>query len=100
MQSLKAALMTTSVLALSFSGVPTALYIDACNAQIDCCLLPTQPGVRTKPTVHLSWLHTGTKQRNDTTQRECRAIVWYVLHLRSYPKASWFTMRTDHDAPW
>lgn len=34
----------------------------------------------------------------ETTHRECLAVIWAVLILRSYLKGSRFTIRTDHQA--
>lgn len=37
-------------------------------------------------------------QEYDTTHRECLPVVFDVLMLSPYPKRSWFTIPTDHDA--
>lgn len=37
------------------------------------------------------------KERYDTTQSKCLAIIWSELLLRSYLKGTQFTIRTDHD---
>lgn len=89
---LKGALVLPPVIALPKSSGHKTLDKDACDKQVGCLLLPLQDDETTRPAGFCSHKH------NDTTERECLAIVWSVLILCLYLKGTRFTIRTDQES--
>jgi RNase H-like domain found in reverse transcriptase len=74
------------------------LDTDACDEQIGCTLFQDQPDGSKHPIGYWSRGLTGAEKSYSTTEQECFAIVWAVLHLRPYLEGKRFVIRTDHDS--
>ena len=71
---------------------------DASNEQIGCCLFQTQPNGANHPVGYWSRGLTRAEKNYSTTEKECLAIVWSILHLRPYLQSRHFVVRTDHNS--
>ena len=96
--TLRRCLLTAPILALPRAGFPYTLDTDASSYQVGCCLLQEQPDGTRHPVGYWSRTLTAAEKNYSSTEKECLAIVWAVLHLRPYLEGTRFTIRTDHDA--
>lgn len=97
-QTLRRCLLTAPILALPREGFPYTLDTDASAYQVGCCLLQEQSDGTLHPIGYWSRTLSAAEKNYSSTEKECLAIVWAVLHLRPYLEGSRFTIRTDHDA--
>ena len=97
-QTLRRCLLTAPILALPREGFSYTLDTDASSYQVGCCLLQEQSDGTLHPIGYWSRTLTAAEKNYSSTEKECLAIVWAVLHLRPYLEGSRFTIRTDHDA--
>ena len=97
-QMLRRCLLTAPILALPKEGRPYTLDTDASSYQVGCCLLQRQPDGTLHPVGYWSRVLTSAEKNYSSTEKECLAIVWAVLHLPPYLEGSRFTIRTDHGA--
>jgi RNase H-like domain found in reverse transcriptase len=82
--TLRASLLQPPILALpSIEGTFT-LDTDASDHQLGCCLLQKQPDGTQNPIGYWSRGLTSAENNYSTTEKECLAIVWAILHLRPY----------------
>jgi RNase H-like domain found in reverse transcriptase len=89
-------LLNPPILALpSVEGTYT-LDTDASDHQLGCCLLQEQPDGTKKPIGYWSRGLTSAEKNYSTTEKECLAIVWAILHLRPYLEGQKIFIRTDH----
>ena len=100
-EELKARLTSPPILALPKPGRPIMVDTDASAYAVGAVLLQQQDedDLTSWATIGY-WSKTLTKeQRNySATERECYAVVWAVLTLRSYLEGAKFLVRTDHNA--
>ena len=96
--TLKRALLTAPILALPREGYRYTLDTDASDQQLGCCLLQEQPDGALHPIGYWSRVLTPAERNYSSTEKECLALVWAVLHLRPYLEGQKFTLRTDHYA--
>jgi hypothetical protein len=95
-ESLRDRLLSPPILALPKAEGQFILDTDASAEQIGCCLLQGQADGEKLPIGYWSRGLTGAERNYSTTEKECLAIVWAVLHLRSYLEGRHFVIRTDH----
>lgn len=88
--ALQEKLISPPILALPYAGGLCTLYTDLCNIELGCMLLQQYPEMAR------SFIEAG--HTYDATQRECMAIVWSTILLRSHVEGSRLTIRTDHDS--
>jgi hypothetical protein len=94
--TLRDALLNPPILALPRIEGAFTLDTDASDHQLGCCLLQSQPDGSQRPVGYWSRGLTSAEKNYSTTEKECLAIVWAILHLRPYLKQQKFTIRTDH----
>jgi RNase H-like domain found in reverse transcriptase len=94
--TIREALLNTPILALLCIEGPFTLDTDASDQQLGCCLLQSQPDGSQRPVGYWSRRFTSAEKNYSTTEKECLAIVWEILHLRPYLEQQKFTIRTDH----
>lgn len=85
------------ILTLPNSTNYTKLDMDTCHVPIGCALLQRQSKESKTQIRYRSRFLTDTEWKDDTTHKECLAIVRSVLHLRLYLKGTRFTISADHD---
>ena len=96
--TLRAKLLNPPILALPRKEGMFTLDTDASNEQIGCCLFQTQPDGANHPVGYWSRGLTRAEKNYSTTEKECLAIVWSILHLRPYLESRHFVVRTDHNS--
>jgi RNase H-like domain found in reverse transcriptase len=69
---------------------------EAFSDQIGCCLFQEHQVGEKHPLGFWSRGLTRAEKNYSTTEKECLAIVWAVLHLRLYLEGQGFVIRTDH----
>jgi hypothetical protein len=97
-ETLRSRLLDPPVLALPRAKGLFTLDTDASQNQIGCCLFQTQPDDSNHPVGYWSRGLTSAERNYSTTEKECLAIVWAVLHLRPYLEGHRFVVRTDHNS--
>jgi RNase H-like domain found in reverse transcriptase len=80
--TLRDALLNPPVLALPRIEGAFTLDTDASDHQLGCCLLKSQPDGSQRPVGYWSRGLTSAEKNYPTTEKECLAIVWAILHLR------------------
>jgi transposase InsO family protein len=95
-ETLRTALLNPPILALPRLEGMFTLDTDASDTQLGCCLLQKQPDGKDLPVGYWSRGLTPAERNYSTTEKECLAIVWSVLHLRPYLEGKRFLIRTDH----
>lgn len=90
--------MNSLILVLPGTTVCYTVDTDACIKLTGFVLLQERPEGPTRLIGYWSTLLSEKKTDLTTTHRECLAVVWAVLMLRSYFKGSPFTVRTEHKA--
>ena len=95
-ETLRDALLNPPILALPRLEGTFTLDTDASDHQLGCCLLQTQPDGSQRPIGYWSRALTNAEKNYSTTEKECLAIVWAILHLRPYLEQQKFIIRTDH----
>lgn len=76
---LKVELSSSSVLAVPKHGRLVVLDEDACDGQIGCVLMPPDDEKCLLPVGYWSRTLCNAERSYDTTERECRAIVWAIF---------------------
>jgi RNase H-like domain found in reverse transcriptase/Reverse transcriptase (RNA-dependent DNA polymerase) len=94
--TLRDALLNPPTLALPRIEGAFTLDTDASDHQLRCCLLQSQPNGSQRPVGYWSRGLTSAEKNYSTTEKECLAIVWAILHRRPYLEQKKFTIRTDH----
>ena len=94
--TLRDALLNPPILALPRIEGAFTLDTDASDHQLGCCLLQDQPDGTKHPIGYWSRGLTSAEKNYSTTEKECLAIVWAILHLRPYLEGQKFIIRTDH----
>jgi RNase H-like domain found in reverse transcriptase len=94
--TLRVSLLHPPILALPRIEGAFNLDTDASDHQLGCCLLREQPDGTQKPIGYWSRGLTSAEKNYSTTEKECLAIVWAILHLRPYLEGQNFIIRTDH----
>jgi hypothetical protein len=82
--TLRNALLNPPILALPRIESAFTLDTDASHHQLGCCLLQSQPDGSQLPVGYWSRGLTSAEKNYSTTEKECLAIVWAILHLRPY----------------
>jgi RNase H-like domain found in reverse transcriptase/Reverse transcriptase (RNA-dependent DNA polymerase) len=77
------ALLNPPILALPLIEGAFTLDTDASDHQLGCCL-QSQPDGSKRPVGYWSRGLTSAEKNYSTTEKECLAIVWAILHLRPY----------------
>ena len=93
---LRECLLNPPILALPRTEGKFILDTDASSEQIGCCLFQEHDDKEKHPLGYWSRGLTSAEKNYSTTEKECLAIVWAVLHLRPYLEGKRFTIRTDH----
>ena len=70
----------------------------AYDRQLGAVKLQTQEDKTKKPIELFSRSLTVTERNYDTSERECLAVVWVCIFLRSYIELQRFTIITDKEA--
>ena len=96
-QLLKAALMTSPILAMPLDEGRYYLDTDASNESIGAVLQQEQDGVK-KVVAYASRLMHGPELNYCVTRKELLAVVFYCKQFRNYLLGRQFTIRTDHSA--
>jgi RNase H-like domain found in reverse transcriptase len=94
--TLRDALLNPPILALPLIDGAFTIDTDASDHQLGCCLLQSQPDGSQRPVGYWSRGLTSAEKKCSTTEKECLAILWAILHLRPYLEQQKFTIRTDH----
>jgi hypothetical protein len=94
--TLRDALLNPLILALPRIEGAFTLDTDASDHQLGGCLLQSQPDRSQRPVGYWSRGLTSAEKNYSTTEKECLAIVWAILHLRPYLEQQKFIIRTDH----
>jgi RNase H-like domain found in reverse transcriptase len=94
--TLRDAIVNPPILALPRIEVAFTLDTDASDHQLGCYLLQSQPDGSQRPVGYWSRRLTSREKNYSTTEKECLAIVWEILHLRPYLEQQKFAIRTDH----
>lgn len=97
-EQLKSCLVKPPILALPRNGFKYVLDTDACDYQVGCVLMQEQEEGPMRPIGYWSRSLNKAERSYDTTQKECLAVVWAMLHLRPYLQGNTFVLRTDHAA--
>ncbi|CAN8067637.1 unnamed protein product [Agarophyton chilense] len=97
-EKLRQRLIRPPILAISRQDMPYVLDTDACDIQVGCVLLQKQPDGDLLPIGDWSRSLNKAERSYSTTERECLAVVWAILHLRPYLEGARFTLRTNHHA--
>jgi len=92
--SLKAALVTSPILAYPDVNKPFTLYADAWDVGVGAVLAQEQDGVE-KVVQYLSRKLDSTEKKYPPTEKECLAVVWAIEKCRRYLWGSHFTVVTD-----
>jgi hypothetical protein len=95
-EQLRSNLLNPPILALPRAEGAMILDTDASDEQIGCCLFQEQPDGARHPIGYWSRGLTSAERNYSTTEKECLAIVWAILHLRPYLEGKKFLIRTDH----
>lgn len=93
---LKKALCTTPVLQYPNFEEPFILTTDASNYAIGAVLSQGKIG-EDKPVAYLSRLLNSAEKNYSTTEKECLAVVYAILHFRPYLYGRHFTLVSDHE---
>jgi hypothetical protein len=96
--TLRTKLLNPPILALPRKEGLFTLDTDASNEQVGCCLFQAQPDGENHPVGYWSRGLTNAERNYSTTEKECLAIVWSILHLRPYLESRHFVVRTDHNS--
>lgn len=94
MKNLQEKLVCPSNLRLSCGGDYYKLETDACNVRVGYVLLKKLPDSTKWPIYCWYWSMKKAKQAITATQRECLAIMWSILLLRSNFKGTRFIIQT------
>jgi RNase H-like domain found in reverse transcriptase/Integrase zinc binding domain len=95
-ETLREKSLNPPVLTLPKAEGQFTLYTDASSNQIGCCLYQDQPDGMKHPLGFWSRGLTSAEKTYSTTETECLAIAWAILHLRPYLEGRRFVVRTDH----
>jgi RNase H-like domain found in reverse transcriptase len=100
--TLRASLLHPPILALPRSEGAFTLGTDASEHQLGCFLLQEQPDGTQNPIGYWSrGLTTSAEKNYSTTEMECLAIVWAILHFLPYLEGQNFIVRTYyHSIRW
>lgn len=71
---------------------------DACSILIRCELLQQQTDIYDRPIVYCSRLLNNIEKILETAHKECLAVVWAVLLLKTYLEGSLVTIKTHQEA--
>jgi len=94
---LRDALLHTPVLALPRRGAPLTIDVDTRDTQLRRAVLQEQPDSQLKPMEFYSRALQPEKRNYAAAEKECRGLVWAVLHHRHHVEGSRITVRTDHE---
>jgi len=94
---LRYALLHPLVLALPRRGPPFTIKVEACDTQLGYALLQVQQDGELNPVGFYSRALQPEQRNYSMTEKECRGLVWSVLHFRHYVEGTRFTVRTDHE---
>ena len=94
---LKEALTTLPVLALPQRGRKYVLDLDACGTQVGAALLQELDDGTLQSVAYISRRLATRELPYEVTEKECLAVVWASLKLRSYLEGDRLLVRTDHD---
>ena len=97
-EALRKRLLSPPVLCLPHPDKAYTLDVDASILQVGCALLQEQENNILHPVGYWSRALNAAERNYSTSERECLAVVWAVLHLRPYLEGRRFTVRTDHNA--
>lgn len=95
---LKMKLTSPAVLTLQTADRQFVLDTDANADPLGGVLLQEQNDKSLRPFEYFSKTLTDAEKKYETAERECLAIIWAVLLLRSYLDRAHFILRTDHDS--
>ena len=94
---LKEALTSPPVLALPRRGRKYVLDVDACGTQVGAALLQEQANEKLQPVAYINRRLAANELFYEVTEKECLAVVWASLKLRSYLEGDVFLVRTVRD---
>jgi RNase H-like domain found in reverse transcriptase len=94
-ETLRDCSLNPPILALPKAEGKLTLDTDASSDKIGCCLFQEHQDGDKHPLGFWSRGLTSAEKHYSTTEKECLAIVWAVLHLRPYLEGKRFVIRTD-----
>jgi RNase H-like domain found in reverse transcriptase len=92
--TLREALLNPQILSSPRIEGAFTLETDTSDHQLGCCLLQSQPDGSKRPVGYWSRGLKSAEKNYSTTEKECLAIVWAILHLRPYLEQQKFIIRT------
>ena len=95
-ESLKAALVSSEVMAYPDTSKPYILMTDACNYAVGAILLQEDDDGVERPIQYLSQQLTATQRKYATIEKEALAVIIALKKFRAYLWGSDFVIYTDH----